>query len=168
VIAILDAAYTKEASAAACVTADDWVSAAPLAEFTHRAGPSADYAPGEFYKRELPLLMSVLGMLPSRPSVILVDGYVWLDTDGRKGLGAHLFEQLRGRTAVVGVAKTRFAGADQWVEQVVRGGSASPLWVTSAGLTPSEAAMGVKRMHGDHRIPTLVGRVDQVARKAVG
>lgn len=152
---------------AACLTAEDWTSAAPIAEFTHRAGQAEAYTPGEFYRRELPLLMSVLAMLPERPRVLVIDGYVWLDTDGRKGLGAHLFEALRGRTAVVGVAKSRFAGAEQWVEQVVRGDSKSPLWVTSAGVTLSEAVAGVKRMHGAHRIPTLVGRVDQLARKTV-
>ncbi|MCF8508328.1 MAG: endonuclease V [Hyphomonadaceae bacterium] len=166
-IAILDAAYAGEASVAACLTADDWTSPAPIAEFTHRAGRAEEYAPGEFHRRELPLIMSVLAMLPERPRILVIDGYVWLDTDGRKGLGAHLFEALRGRTAVVGVAKSRFAGAEQWVEQVTRGDSTSPLWVTCAGVTLSEAVSGLKRMHGAHRIPTLVGRVDQLARKTL-
>lgn len=166
-IAILDAAYAGEASVAACLTADDWTSATPLAEFTHRAGRAEEYTPGEFHRRELPLLMSVLSMLPERPRILVIDGYVWLDADGRKGLGAHLFETLRGRTAVVGVAKSRFVGAEQWVEQVTRGDGANPLWVTSAGVTLSEAVSGVKRMHGANRIPTLVGRVDQLARKTL-
>jgi len=168
VIAILDAAYSGEASVAACLTAEDWPSAVPIAEFTHRAGQAEAYASGQLYRREMPLLMSVLAMLPERPRVIVIDGYVWLDADGRKGLGAHLFETLRGRTAVVGLAKTRFAGAEQWVEQVVRGNGAKPLWVTAAGITLSEAVAGVKRMHGASRIPTLVGRVDQLARKTLG
>ena len=167
-IAILDVAYSQTISVAACLTAEDWTSAAPIAEFTHKTGPAEAYTPGEFYRRELPLLMSVLSMLPERPRILVVDGYVWLDTDGRKGLGAHLFEMLRGRTAVVGVAKTRFAGAEQWVEQVVRGSGSNPLWVTAAGVTLSEAVSGVKRMHGGNRIPTLVGRVDQLARKTLG
>lgn len=166
-IAILDAAYGDHTSAAACITAADWISPLPLAEFTHRAGAAEIYTPGEFYKRELPLLRSVLGMLPSRPAVVVVDGYVWLDPEGRKGLGAHLFEMMRGRVAVVGVAKTKFVGAQQWVEKVTRGDSANPLWVTTAGLTPSEAVAAVKRMHGDHRIPTLVSRVDRLARSAL-
>jgi deoxyribonuclease V len=168
VIALLDAAYSDKSSVAACVTAYDWTSPAPIAEFTHRAGKSEEYRPGEFYRREMPLLMSVLKMLPDRPSVIVVDGYVWLDADGRKGLGAHLFEALRGRTAIVGVAKTRFADAGQWVTQVNRGESKNPLWVTSAGLTMSEASMAITRMHGANRIPTLLGRVDQLARKTLG
>jgi len=167
VIAILDAAYAEEASVAACLTADDWTSPVPIAEFTHRAGCAEAYTPGEFHRREFPLIMSVLAMLPERPRILVIEGYVWLDTDGCKGLGAHLFEALRGRTAVVGVAKSRFAGAEQWVEQVARGDSANPLWVTAAGVTLSEAVSGVKRMHGPHRIPTLVGRVAQLARKTL-
>jgi deoxyribonuclease V len=167
VIAILDAASAGEASVAACLTADDWTSPVPIAEFTHRAGRAEAYTPGEFHRREFPLIMSVLAMLPERPRMLLIDGYVWLDTDGRKGLGAHLFEALRGRTAVVGVAKSRFEGAEQWVEQVARGDSVNPLWVTAAGITLSEAVSGVKRMHGPHRIPTLVSRVDQLARKTL-
>lgn len=166
-IAILDAAYGNDTSAAACVTAEDWTSPKPLADFSHRTGRAEEYRPGEFYRREMPLLQSVLRMLPERPAIIVVDGYVWLDEDGRRGLGAHLFEALGGKVAVVGVAKTRFADGQQYVERVLRGGSTSPLYVTTAGLTLSEAASGVKRMHGDHRIPTLVGRADSVARKAL-
>jgi deoxyribonuclease V len=167
VIALLDAAYSNEASVAACLTAEEWTSSAPIAEFTHRAGQAEEYTPGEFYRRELPLLMSVLAMLPERPRIVVVDGYVWLDADGRKGLGAHLFEALRGRTAVVGIAKSRFAGAEQWVEQVVRGTGANPLWVTAAGVTLSEAVSGVKRMHGANRIPSLIDRVDLLARSTL-
>lgn len=150
---------------AACLTADDWTSPVPIAEFTHRAGYAEAYTPGELHRREFPLIMSVLAMLPERPRILVIEGYVWRDTDGRKGLGAHLFEALRGRTAVVGLAKSHFAGTEQWVEQVARGDSANPLWVTAAGVTLSEAVSGVKRMHGPHRIPTLVGRVAQLARK---
>lgn len=166
-IAILDAAYAGEASVAACLTAGDWTSTVPIAEFTHRAGRAEPHTPGEFHRREFPLIMSVLAMLPERPRMLVIEGYVWLDTDGRKGLGAHLFEALRGRTAVVGLATSRFAGAEQWVEQVARGDSTNPLWVTAAGVTLSEAVSGVKRMHGPHRIPTLVGRVAQLARKTL-
>jgi deoxyribonuclease V len=167
VIAILDAAYAGEASVAACLTADDWTSTVPIAEFTHRAGRAEPHTPGEFHRREFPLIMSVLAMLPERPRMLVIEGYVWLDTDGRKGLGAHLFEALRGRTAIVGLATSCFADAEQWVEQVGRGDSENPLWVTAAGVTLSEAVSGVKRMHGPHRIPTLVGRVAQLARKTL-
>lgn len=166
-IAILDAAYSDTASAVACVTAGDWGDARALAEFTHRAGPAADYEPGEFYKRELPLLLAVLGMLPRKPEIIVIDGYVWLGVEDRKGLGAHLFEALGGASGVVGIAKTKFHGASYWAAEVRRGSSDSPLYVTAAGVDTGEAAAAVKRMHGEHRIPTLAAMTDRLAREAL-
>lgn len=166
-IAILDAAYGKDASASACVTAAAWDSARALGEFTHVTGPAAAYEPGEFYKRELPMLMSVLGMLPSKPDVIVIDGYVWLGVEDRKGLGAHLHEALGGASAVVGIAKTKFQGANYWAAQVKRGTGDSPLFVTAAGLSLEDAAAAVRRMHGEHRIPVLVAQVDRAARTAL-
>ena len=53
----------------------------------------------------------MLKRLDALPSVLVVDGYVWLDEDARKGLGAHLFDALAGRAAIVGVAKHAFHGA---------------------------------------------------------
>lgn len=166
-IGILDAAYGDAASAVACVTVEDWEDASALAEFTHRAGPAADYQPGEFYKREMPLLLSVLGMLPRKPEIIVIDGYVWLGVEDRKGLGAHLFDALGRASSVVGIAKTKFHGASYWAAEVRRGGSDSPLYVTAAGVDAGEAAAAVKRMHGEHRIPELVTLADRLARKAL-
>lgn len=166
-IAILDAAYGDTASAVACVTAADWGDASAKAEFTHRGGPAAEYLPGEFYKREMPLLVSVLGMLPRKPEIIVIDGYVWLGVEDRKGLGAHLFDALGGASIVVGIAKTKFHGASYWASELRRGGSDSPLYVTSAGMDAGEAAAAIKRMHGEHRIPTLVAMADKLARQAL-
>lgn len=166
-IAILDAAYSDKASAAACVTIEDCRDAKALAEFTHRGGPAADYQPGEFYKREMPVLLAVLAMLPRKPDVVVIDGYVWLGTEDRKGLGAHLFEALGGATGVVGIAKTKFHGASYWAAEVRRGGSDSPLYVTAAGIDLGEATEAVRQMHGDHRIPTLVAQADRLAREAL-
>lgn len=166
-IAVLDAAYGDTASAVACVTVEDWGDASVLAEFTHRAGLAADYQPGEFFKREMPLLLSVLGMLPRKPEIIVIDGYVWLGVEDRKGLGAHLFDALGGVSSVVGIAKTKFHGASYWAAEVRRGSSDSPLYVTAAGVEAGEAAIAVRRMHGEHRIPTLVAMADRLAREAL-
>ncbi|MEZ6030706.1 MAG: endonuclease V [Hyphomonadaceae bacterium] len=166
-LAIVDAAYGEDASAAACVTAANWEAAKTIDEITIRSGPPASYEPGQFFRRELPLLLAVLDRLPRRPDIILIDGYVWLDMDGRKGLGAHLYEALDEACAVVGVAKTKFADADEWAAQVVRGAASRPLYVTAAGLSLEEAAAGVKRMHGPHRISTFPGRADRLARRAL-
>jgi len=83
----------------------------------------------------------------------------------RAGLGRHLADALAARgvnALVVGVAKTRFAGAEAL--EVCRGASASPLFVTAAGVASDVAANDVRRMHGDYRVPTLLRRVDTLAR----
>jgi deoxyribonuclease V len=166
-LAVVDAAYGDTASAAACVMAAHGEAADVLGEYSHRGGPAPDYRPGEFYLRELQLLISVLSMLPTKPQIIVIDGYVWLGVEDRKGLGAHLYEALDGQSAVIGIAKTKFHGASYWSAEVRRGASDSPLYVTAAGLPLDEAAATVKKMHGAHRIPTLVGRVDRLARDAL-
>lgn len=121
----------------------------------------ADYEPGAFYRRELPCLLDVLARGP-RADIVVVDGYVWLG-DGKAGLGAHLHAALGG--AVVGVAKTRFAGATDAIA-VCRGVSRAPLYVSAAGMSTEEAAAMVAAMHGPYRVPTLLKRVDMLARRS--
>jgi deoxyribonuclease V len=148
------------------VTAEDWISAKPLDELMLKRGPQKAYAPGEFYRRELPLLLAALKKIDA-PDAILIDGYVWLDAKGRRGLGAYLFEEMGQDIPVIGAAKTRFAGAVSFSEQVLRGRSENPLWVTAAGIEAATAAAHVQSMHGQHRIPTLVARVDYLARQGL-
>jgi deoxyribonuclease V len=63
----------------------------------------AEYRPGEFFARELPAVSAVLGE-PGDLALVVIDGYVDLDPDGRAGLGAHLHAQIHA--PVIGVAKT--------------------------------------------------------------
>jgi len=167
VIAVLDAAYSDMASAVACVTAQGWRDARPLDEIVLRRGPQKAYASGEFYRRELPLLLGALKKLNAPPSVVVIDGNVWLDANGWGGLGAHLYGELGQGAVVVGVAKTRFAGGHAFAEQVMRGKGSSPLYVTAAGIEADEAAAHVRRMHGEHRIPMLIALADRLARQVL-
>jgi deoxyribonuclease V len=171
-IAILDAAYAAGAAGVGCVVADSWTAAAARVEISRCfSGIPAGYVPGEFYKRELPLLRAVIGGLAPAPAVIVIDGYVWLGADHAPGvrtpgLGARLFDALTPAIPVVGVAKTRFRD-DTWSAQVCRGTSRRPLYVTTAGLDSAEAAGLIMGMHGAHRIPTLLQRADRLARTAL-
>lgn len=122
----------------------------------------AQYEPGQFYLRELPCLLGVLARGP-KPEVVVVDGYVWLE-GSLPGLGARLHQALGG-TPVVGVAKTRYAGA-AGVIPVHRGRSRSPLFVSAVGLTIQDAAAAIGCMSGLYRIPSLLGEVDRLARTA--
>ena len=120
----------------------------------------AEYEPGAFFRRELPCLRAVLAGVAD-VSLLVVDGYVDLDPDGRPGLGAHAHAELG--IAVIGVAKSRFATATHAVP-VMRGGATRPLFVTAAGLPADEAAKMVRAMAGAHRLPDALRRVDQLAR----
>jgi deoxyribonuclease V len=160
VICCVDVDYGTTSVTTACVGFDAWTDAAARLELVVRSeAPAADYRPGAFYQRELPFLEAVLARLPEA-GVVIVDGYVWLGPE-RAGLGWHLHARRGG--VVVGVAKTAFPGAE--AIPVLRGGSRRPLFVTAIGeLAPDAAAAQVAVMHGEHRIPTLLGRADRLAR----
>lgn len=158
-IAITDVAYQDDVACASCVLADGFDAQFPLQTCTALRTPVDDYVPGSFWQRELPCLLGVLEGLTF--DVAVVDGYVWLDGQGRKGLGAHLYDRLG--LPVVGIAKTAFDGSAH-AELVLRGESSRPLYVTAAGLDPKEVAASVRGMHGPHRIPTLLQLADRLAR----
>src|SRR6056297_3001498 len=109
-IACIDVGYIEtesgETSArAACVVINDWADAVPTAEHMIEIESVRDYEPGQFYLRELPCIHAALAKLNDQPELIVVDGYVWLDERNTPGLGAHLYETLRPKIPVIGVAK---------------------------------------------------------------
>jgi deoxyribonuclease V len=162
VIVCVDVDYREAEVVAAAVGFARWTDERALAEVVVTSdAPPAPYEPGRFYRRELPHLVGVLALIPPPLDAVVVDGYVWLG-EGNAGLGAHLHAVLGGATAVIGVAKTAYAGAD--AIEVVRGTSTRPLYVTAVGIDANEAAEHVRTMHGEHRIPTLLRRVDQLCR----
>ena len=165
-IALVDVHYKGEGARAACVTALNWDDATASAEWTVQVPHVAEYRPGFFFERELPCILAVLERAPAEPRVIVVDGYVVLDEQGRPGLGAHLFERLGERVPVIGIAKRSFARSE-FAQRVVRGSSQNPLFVTALGISHAEAAQHVQQMHGPHRIPTLCPRVDHLCRGLV-
>lgn len=161
-IACLDVYYRDAGACAAGVVFRDWSDASALDEETVQIADVQPYEPGQFYRRELPCLLAVLRVLPPVDSVI-IDGYVWLGSASKPGLGAHLYEALNRGASVIGVAKTKFRGADQ-AREVSRGSSKRPLFVTAAGMDADIAAELVGTMHGEFRIPSLLARVDYLCR----
>jgi deoxyribonuclease V len=164
-IAAVDVWYSETGAAAGGVLFTHWTSEQPareLREFIEQVEP---YEPGNFFKRELPCLLKLLEPVKDQAETIIVDGYVWLGPESRLGLGAHLHEALGERTPVIGVAKSMFRGATN-AEAVLRGRSRRPLYVTAVGMDPVIAAKNIQGMHGLHRIPTLLKRVDQLCRSA--
>jgi len=162
-MACLDVAYRDLEANVAAVLFRSWGDSAGAREIVTRAPSAADYLPGEFYRRELPCLLALLALVEKPLEVLIVDGYVWLGKGNEPGLGGHLYEALGRTTAVIGVAKSRFAGADGAVP-VLRGNSNRPLQVTAAGMDVAIAARCIETMHGQHRIPTLLKRADRLSR----
>jgi len=120
----------------------------------------APYEPGRFFARELPVLRALLAGERDL-DLVVVDGYVHLDPDGRPGLGAHVHAEFG--VPVIGVAKTPFRAATQALP-VRRGEATRPLYVTAAGLDAADAAVLVGRMAGPYRLPDALRRVDRLSR----
>ncbi len=168
-IAFTDVHYRDNGARAACVLIGSWDNRSPSATYVQDIEAVEPYEPGSFYRRELPCLIAVLRRLPALPVIIVVDGYVWLSPGDRPGLGAHLHDALERKAAVVGIAKSAFAGVESCenVIPVLRGTSRRPLYVTAVGIEPAFAAECVRRMAGRHRIPDIVRITDRLARGEV-
>ena len=116
---------------------NNWEDSIPFQTVTIEVDNVLPYESGSFYKRELPCILTLLETLKEKPSLIIVDGYVYL-SEGKKGLGAYLF----------------------------RGESKKPLYITLAGINEEEAKKSIAQMHGKYRFPTLLKEVDRVCREA--
>ena len=150
----------SDGARAALVLADDAAFSVITSEKAVLVPHVAPYQPGEFFRRELPPLRSVLSGVRDL-ELLIIDGYVDLDPAGKPGLGAHAHAEFG--VPVIGVAKTRFAPAVHAVP-VVRGQASRPLYVTAADVPVAEAADMVRAMAGKYRLPDALRRVDALAR----
>ena len=161
IIGAVDVHYRDDGSAtAALVVFDDPADEEVTFEGVAHIAETAAYEPGSLYLRELPCIAAVLELGPPL-DLLIVDGYATLDPDGRAGLGARAYDEFGVPT--IGVAKTPFRTATHAVP-VTRGTASRPLYVTTAGTDTTQAALMVASMAGNHRIPTLLARVDRLAR----
>jgi len=162
-IACLDVHYADPRAAAACVVLPSWQASKPEECVVRTIDNVMPYEPGAFYRRELPCIQEALNALSLVPEILVVDGYVWLG-QGKKGLGAYLFDARGSLGAVIGIAKTRFIGAEP-VGEVFRGRSQRPLFVSAVGMDLAEACAHVEEMHGKFRVPWAMSEVDRLARE---
>jgi deoxyribonuclease V len=162
-IVAVDVQYTVDNAIAGGVVFNSWQDEEALKECISVIEDVAAYEPGEFYKRELPCILRLLAEHRLEPDCIVIDGYVYLDGHSKAGLGRHLFDALHGAVPVLGVAKKRYMDIGPQFE-LVRGASSRPLYVTAVGLDLEQAKGYVLSMHGVHRLPTLLKRVDRLCR----
>lgn len=151
-----------------CLAFENWDSPVPDYEFSEIKDGVEEYIPGQFYKRELPCILSLLEKIRiqiKEISCIIIDGFVYLDDEMKPGLGKHLFDALNGEIPVIGVAKTNFATVEKYKLPLKRGNSETPLYISSVGIDMETAYDFIKKMHGDFRIPTLLKKVDTLTRQ---
>lgn len=159
--AAVDVYYPATGGArAALVVAGDPRFATLVEERVSRLPEVAEYRPGAFFARELPAVRAVLADAGPM-ALVVIDGYVDLDPDGRPGLGAHLHAEIG--VPIIGVAKTAFRTASHAIT-VRRGAATRPLYVTAAGLPAEQAARLVTEMAGPFRLPDALRRVDALSR----
>lgn len=126
-----------------------------------------EYIPGEFYKRELPCIISLLNLIDLKNiEAIIVDGFVYLDDDKKYGLGGYLYEKLNKQIPIIGVAKTNFASIEKNKKALLRGDSIKPLFITSIGIDLEEAFQKVASMAGEFRMPTLLKEMDRLTKES--
>jgi deoxyribonuclease V len=163
-ILAVDVHYVETTAFVAGVLFDGWGAQHASGEVISTVGEIEDYEPGSFYKRELPCIRKMLDEHGLAPSTIVIDGYVFLDESGRPGLGKRLADALAGSVEVIGVAKNPYPGVPQTCA-VYRGGSTKPLYVTTTGCLDTAKA-SIAGMAGEHRMPVLLKRADQLCRNA--
>jgi len=160
-ILALDVHYRTDTAKTVCIVFHNWTDEKPADMHTTFTADVAEYEPGAFYKRELPCLLEALKSFSMNEiAVIVIDGYVVLDDNGKPGLGAHLFDALEQKIPVIGVAKTRFFSNTQFVAEIFRGESQNPLFVTAAGIPLDIAADHIRSMAGPYRMPGLLKLLD--------
>ena len=151
---------------AAAVAFDDWDAPEPSRTYSCQIDQIEKAPRGELDLRDLPCLLQLLRVHGLQPELIVIDGFVHLDSDETPGLGRHLHHALEGRTAVIGVAKTGMPGLPAQFE-VAREEEARPLVVTCIGIDLNAAKARLRAMHGQRRVPTLLKLVARLAKAPV-
>jgi deoxyribonuclease V len=165
-ILAFDSYYFGNKAKTVCIVFHNWTDRECYQIHSETIESNEEYKPGEFYKRELPCILSLLDKIKiEKVESIIIDGFVYLDDNGRLGLGGHLYRQLESKISIIGVAKSNFATLEKNKRHVLRGKSLRPLYITSIGMDLDEATKLVESMSGPNRIPTLLKRLDTLTKE---
>ncbi|CAL2076327.1 Endonuclease V [Tenacibaculum sp. 190524A05c] len=164
-IIAIDVHY-RELAKTVAISFKDWESEEVMNIKQSFSNYSSEYISGEFYKRELPCIEGILNEFnKTEIELIIIDGYVTLNEEGKFGLGAYLFEKLNSQIPIIGVAKKKFSEASNNQIKIYRGISKNPLFITSIGIDLKKSAYLIKNMKGKYRIPDLLKLVDQKSKE---
>jgi len=163
---VIDVGYDENKANAASISFQNWDDSSPIDSKKILLENIADYEPGKFYLRELPCILASLNQYDlNQVDTIIIDGFVWLNSEKKRGLGAYLSENLERKIPIIGVAKRKFHGENIFMKTIERGESKNPLFITAEGIEVKKAAELIKNMDGEYRIPTLLKAVDQLSRE---
>jgi len=165
-ILAFDTYYFEDKAKTVCLQFENWNDEQELATYEETLSGISEYVSGEFYKRELPCILSLLKKIDLNTcKAIVVDGFVVLNDDGKLGLGGYLYEELGEKIAVIGVAKNDFHKIKHSKKALLRGESKKPLYITVKGMDLDKACKNIQEMNGEFRIPDLLKKVDALGRK---
>ena len=164
-ILAFDTYYFDGKAKTVCLCFDSWVSIEPSKLYSEILSGIEDYIPGEFYKRELPCVLSLFRQVNTTDlEAIIVDGYVYVNDEMTFGLGGYLYATLQGKIPVIGVAKSNFKTLDKLKLALYRGNSNNPLFISSIGIEVNTAYDHIASMHGPYRFPTLLKMLDNLTK----
>lgn len=164
-ILAFDSYYFHNKAKTVCISFDDWSCDSDYNIFSETIEKIEEYKPGEFYKREMPCILSLLKKIEIQDiDIIIVDGFVFLDDSYKLGLGGHLYKALNEKIPIIGVAKTNFATIVENKRLVYRGKSKKPLYITSIGIDLDIATDKIRCMSGEYRIPSLLKELDRLTK----
>lgn len=165
-ILAFDTFYFENKAKTVCVCFKNWEDVTPIEIKEEIIEGVAAYEPGSFYKREMPCILSLLKQFDlDEVELIVVDGYVVLNDEGKLGLGGYLYEELEKKIPIIGVAKSKFNENNTRAKELFRGESKKALYVSSIGIDLEIAYEHIKVMHGNYRMPTLLKILDTKTRE---
>lgn len=160
-ILAFDTYYFENKAKTVCIEFKEWEDDKFYKIHTEIIENIEGYTSGEFYKRELPCILSLLNKISiTKVETIIIDGFVYLNDELKFGLGAFLHQKLNGKISIIGVAKTNFKTIEKNKIELFRGKSIKPIYITSVGMELNKASEKIKSMHGEYRIPSLLKELD--------
>lgn len=163
-VVVIDADYNEETRQGhvAGIVAKDILAEKEEYIITSIVSNIGDYIPGQFYKRELQSVESIISKMDKKDiEMIVIDGYADSGTK-EHALGTFVYEEYN--IPVIGIGKNKYDRCILENLEVYRGESNKPLYVTSKGIDNEKAKELVKHMAGDFRLPYFVKYADNRAR----
>lgn len=164
-ILAFDTYYFDDKAKTIAIEFDSWTNENTSRVYEETISGIDEYIPGEFYKRELPCILSLLKQIDlSTCEAIIIDGFVVLNDDNKIGLGGYLYNTLEKKIPIIGVAKNDYAKIQTQKRPVLRGESKKPLFITAMGIDLDLASTHIENMKGNYRFPDLLKQVDSIGR----